>query len=63
MPGRLRRGGRVSGNRVTFLGDAMAAVVQGVEEVRILIGQPASGDRRARGDVPPIQPVPRYYRS
>jgi hypothetical protein len=30
----------VSGKRVTFLGDAMAAVVQGVEEVRILIGQP-----------------------
>jgi hypothetical protein len=30
----------VSGNRVTFLGDAMAAVVQGVEEVRNLIGQP-----------------------
>jgi len=25
---------------VTFLGDAMAAVVQGVEEVRQLIGQP-----------------------
>lgn len=30
----------MSGNRVTFLGDAMAAVVQGVEEVRNLIGQP-----------------------
>jgi plasmid maintenance system killer protein len=30
----------VSGKRVTFVGDAMAAVVQGVEEVRILIGQP-----------------------
>jgi hypothetical protein len=30
----------VSGNRVTFVGDAMAAVVQGVEEVRNLIGQP-----------------------
>jgi len=30
----------VSGSRVTFLGDAMAAVVQGVEEVRNLIGQP-----------------------
>jgi hypothetical protein len=25
---------------VTFIGDAMAAVVQGVEEVRTLIGQP-----------------------
>jgi hypothetical protein len=30
----------VSGKRVTFVGDAMAALVQGVEEVRILIGQP-----------------------
>jgi hypothetical protein len=30
----------VSGKRVTFVGDAMAAVVRGVEEVRILIGQP-----------------------
>ena len=30
----------MSGSRVTFLGDAMAAVVQGVEEVRNLIGQP-----------------------
>jgi hypothetical protein len=30
----------VSGSRVTFLGDAMAAVVQGVKEVRALIGQP-----------------------
>jgi len=30
----------VSGRCVTFIGDAMAAVVQGVEEVRILIGQP-----------------------
>jgi hypothetical protein len=28
----------VSGKRVTFIGDAMAAVVQGVEEVRTLIG-------------------------
>jgi len=25
---------------VTFVGDAMAAVVQGVEEARALIGQP-----------------------
>lgn len=40
MPGHLQKGGRVSGNRVTFVGDAMAAVVQGVEEVRALIGQP-----------------------
>ena len=30
----------MSGKCVTFIGDAMAAVVQGVEEVRILIGQP-----------------------
>ena len=30
----------MSGKRVTFIGDAMSAVVQGVEEVRILIGQP-----------------------
>lgn len=29
----------MSGKRVTFIGDAMAAVVQGVEEVRALIGQ------------------------
>ena len=40
MPGHLRRGGHVSGRQVTFIGDAMAAVVQGVEEVRTLIGQP-----------------------
>jgi hypothetical protein len=32
--------GPVSGRRVTFGGDAMAAVVQGVREVRALIGQP-----------------------
>ena len=30
----------MSGRQVTFIGDAMAAVVQGVEEVRTLIGQP-----------------------
>lgn len=30
----------MSGKRVTFIGDAMAAVVQGVTEVRTLIGQP-----------------------
>jgi hypothetical protein len=30
----------VSGSRVTFVGDAMAAVVQGISEVRSLIGQP-----------------------
>jgi hypothetical protein len=30
----------VSGNRVTFLGVAMAAVVQGIIEVRTLIGRP-----------------------
>lgn len=30
----------MSGDRVTFVGDAMAAVVQGVAEVRTLLGQP-----------------------
>ncbi len=30
----------MSGSRVTFIGDAMAAVVQGVSQVRDLIGQP-----------------------
>lgn len=30
----------MSGSRVTFIGDQMAAVVQGVTEVRSLIGQP-----------------------
>lgn len=33
-------GGLVSGRRVTLVGDAMAAVVQGVIEVRELIGKP-----------------------
>ncbi|MDP4015063.1 MAG: hypothetical protein Q8P38_10665 [Candidatus Nanopelagicales bacterium] len=32
--------GLVSGSRVTFLGDAMAALVQGVVEASALIGQP-----------------------
>lgn len=32
-------GGPVSGSRVTFVGDAMASVVQGVTEVRVLTGQ------------------------
>lgn len=32
-------GGLVSGSRVTFVGDAMAAVIQGVAEVRELIGE------------------------
>lgn len=40
LTGPLRTGGSVSGKRVTFIGDAMAAVVQGVEKVRTLIGQP-----------------------
>jgi hypothetical protein len=40
MPGRPTNGGAVSGKRVTFLGDAMITVVQGVIEVRTLIGQP-----------------------
>jgi hypothetical protein len=39
-PGPRRDGGIVSGSRVTFLGDVMSAVVQGVSEVRTLIGQP-----------------------
>lgn len=33
------RAGPVSGSRVTFAGDAMAAVIQGVAEVRDLIGE------------------------
>src|SRR5699024_1019894 len=33
-------GGTVSGDRVVFFGDAMAAVVQGVHEVRRLLNQP-----------------------
>jgi hypothetical protein len=32
--------GPVSGDRVTFVGDAMASVVQGLIEVSRLIGQP-----------------------
>lgn len=39
-PGPRTNGGLVSGSRVTFVGDAMAAIVQGVIEVRTLIGQP-----------------------
>lgn len=33
-------GGPVSGNRVTFTGEAMAALIKGIVEVRALIGQP-----------------------
>jgi hypothetical protein len=33
-------GGPVSGSRVTFTGEAMAVVVQGIVEVRALIGRP-----------------------
>ncbi len=40
MPGHPAAGGPVSGSRVTFIGDAMASVVQGVAEVCTLIGQP-----------------------
>ena len=40
MPGRPLTGGPVSGSRVSFVGDGMAAVVQAVHEVRMLIGQP-----------------------
>lgn len=32
-------GGPVSGDRVTFIGDALAAAVRGVVEVRTLIGR------------------------
>lgn len=38
--GRPLIGGLVSGSQVTFTGDAMAAVVQGIIEVRELIGRP-----------------------
>lgn len=38
-PGSRTKDGPVSGSRVTFVGDAMAAVVQGVIEVRDLIGE------------------------
>lgn len=41
MPGHLRNSGPVSGDRVRFLGEGMAAVVQAAHEVRTLIGQPA----------------------
>ncbi len=30
----------MSGDRVTFVGEAMAAVVQGIHEVHALIGRP-----------------------
>lgn len=40
MRGHPMIGGPVSGSRVTFIGDGMAAVAQGVTEVRALIGQP-----------------------
>lgn len=39
-PGPTTAVGPVSGNRVVFVGDAMAAVVQGVIEVRSLVGRP-----------------------
>lgn len=38
--GHPMRGGLVSGDVVTFLGDAMSPVVRGIEEVRAAIGQP-----------------------
>ena len=38
-PGSRTKDGPVSGSRVTFVGDAMAAVVQGVIEVRDLLGE------------------------
>ena len=33
-------GGRVSGDRVVFVGEAMASIVQGIAEIRSVIGQP-----------------------
>ncbi|WP_295700332.1 hypothetical protein [Lapillicoccus sp.] len=30
----------MSGDRVTFVGDAMAAIVQGIDEAHALIGRP-----------------------
>lgn len=39
MPGHRQARGRVSGSQVTFIGEAMAAVVQGVHEVHALTGQ------------------------
>ena len=33
-------GGRVSGDRVVFVGEAMAAIVQGIAEIQSVIGQP-----------------------
>lgn len=39
MDGIPMSGGLVSGDRVRFVGDAMAAVIQGVAEVRDLIGE------------------------
>ena len=40
MPGHPTNGGLVSGSHVSFVGDAMASVVQGAIEVRALLGQP-----------------------
>lgn len=40
MLGLPTAGGIVSGSTVTFMGDGMAAVVQAIEDVRILTGQP-----------------------
>ena len=40
MPGPQMSPGLVSGRRVRFVGDGMAAVVQGIREVHALIGQP-----------------------
>lgn len=40
MPGRPANHGLVSGSRATFVGDGMATIVQGVDEVRRLLGEP-----------------------
>lgn len=49
MLGRLIAGGHVSSSRVTFIGGAMAGVVQGLAEVAELIG-----NRRSSPSLPPV---------
>ena len=56
------RGGLVSGSRVTFVGDAMAAVIQGVAEVRDLIGETPGHRRRPRGAGAPVESLPSHRR-
>jgi hypothetical protein len=47
----------VSGSRMAFIGDAMAAVVQGVGEVHALIGQPPVVVLRAARGAEPVEPA------